>query len=92
MPCESDLSLALTLDVSDGCNITMLRNSDDNSQTCYVKLSVNEGQEFEFAHTSISAEVGFCIFFKVAKNVVYEHRSMFSFLCRIENHFAIKNL
>ena len=57
MPCESDLSLALTLDVSDGCDITMLRNPDDYSQNCYVKLSVNEGQEFEFAHTSISAQV-----------------------------------
>ena len=59
VPCESDLSLALTLDVSDGCDITILKNPDDYSQGCFVKLSVNGGQEFEFAHTSISADVRF---------------------------------
>ena len=56
VPCESDLSLAYTLDVSDGCDITILRNPDDYSQSCYVKLSGN-GQSFQLDHTSFSHDV-----------------------------------
>ena len=55
--CESDPDNAFVLDASALCEVTMLRNPDDNSAPCYVKFFDLTGRDFEIEFTSTTTDV-----------------------------------